>query len=52
MTDETTTTVTEVKPVLMVRDMDKVPGLGMTRMLVPAAEVESYEKAGWIVADE
>ncbi len=53
MTDNTTVT-TEAKPemVLMKRDPDKVPGLGMYKMLVPASEVESYKTAGWIVAED
>ncbi len=54
MTDNTITTTVEEKPamVLMQRDPDKVPGLGVCKMLVPAKEVESYEKAGWILAEE
>ena len=54
MTDNDITTVTEAKPemILMQRDPERVPGLGMTKMLVPASEVESYKTAGWIEATE
>lgn len=39
-------------PVLMVRDPEKVPGMGMCKALVPAGEVENYKAAGWTVAEE
>lgn len=54
MTDTNTIVTTEGTPemILMKRDPERVPGMGMTKMLVPANEVASYEKAGWIKADD
>lgn len=37
--------------VFMVRDPDK-GGMGMTRLMVPAAEVSNYEAAGWYRPEE
>ena len=55
MTDnDITTDVTEAKPemVLMQRDPDKVPGLGVCKMLVPADEVPLFEKSGWMKSEQ
>ena len=38
--------------VLMTRDPDKVPGLGITKAVVPQSQVANWQAAGWTVCEE
>lgn len=38
--------------VLMTRDPDKVPGLGITKAVVPQSQVPNWQAAGWQVCEE